>query len=251
MSKVHLLDETRPGLLSAQRSAKGDAYSRIRNAIIFCEIAPGEPINERELAARFQISRTPLREILVKLAHQKLIVLKPNRSAFIAPVDYGTARAIYEVRLPLERTTAALAADRASSADVEGLLHQIDKLEQDRKRADVAAFIDSDRDFHAQLARVAANPLLAELLEDLHNSNLRFWYHNRHTMYDGILDVDNLARIARAVRAGNSRVAADAMADHIMAYVEATERFYRRSIETVDAALRHRASDGTRKRQSA
>lgn len=251
MRRSEVNDEPRASSPRAQRSAKGDAYSRIRNAIIFCEIAPGEPINERELASRFQISRTPLREILAKLAHQKLVVLKPGRSAFVAPVDYGTARAIYEVRLPLERTTAALASDRASPADVDGLQLLIDRMEKARARGDVHSFIKSDRLFHERLAGIAANPLLSELLEDLHNSNLRFWFHNRHTMYDGILDVDNLAAITRAVQAGDGRAAADAMADHIMAYVDATERFYRRSIEAVDAALRHRMPNAGRKRQTA
>ncbi|MEZ5776229.1 MAG: GntR family transcriptional regulator [Hyphomicrobiaceae bacterium] len=231
-------DAALPAPRDTSRSTKQLAYEAIRNAIIFCQMRPGSPINERELAARHRISRTPLREILFKLAHQRLVTLEPNKGAIVSPVDYGTARATYEVRLPLERATAALAAASAGEADVAALRGIVERLRDLRARQEIAAFIETDRLFHAELARIAGNPLLIELLEDLHNTNLRFWYLNRNTVYDGVLDVENLSRVADAVARHDSREAANAMADHVMAYVAAAERFLSGWVGVVDNAFR-------------
>lgn len=220
------------------KTTKDSLYEQIRNAIVFGEIAPGTSINERELAARYHVSRTPVREILIRLAHQKLVTIEPNRGATVSPVDYATARAIYEVRLPLERTIAALACERASPVDIEELRRMVATLKGLRRARDVAGFIRSDRAFHARLAAIAANPLLTQLLEDLHTSNLRFWYINRETVYSGLLDVENLEGVAEAVAARDARAAADAMASHVLAYVEASERYFRRSITALDQAFR-------------
>jgi DNA-binding GntR family transcriptional regulator len=222
----------------AKPGSKASVYARIRSDIIFCEIAPGTPINERELASRYNISRTPLREILVKLAHQRLVVLEPKKGATVAPVDFATARALYEVRLPLERATAALAAVRATPADVTALRELIATLERHRENGDLAAFITTDRAFHDALARIAANPMLYELLEDLHCSNLRFWYYYRNSVYHGVMDVEHLARIVTAVECKQPQAAADAMAEHIIGYQAASEEHVQRSIAAIDRALR-------------
>jgi DNA-binding GntR family transcriptional regulator len=210
------------------------AYQKLRDAIVFSELAPGTPVNERDLARRYGVSRTPLREILVKLAHQHLVVIEPSKGAFVAPIDHAVARSLYEVRLPLERTTAALAAHRARPQDANELAALVERLEWLRARGDIARFIETDRRFHDHLARMAGNAILHELLEDLHNSSLRFWYANRETVYDGVLDVENLGRVAKAVACHDGVAAANAMGDHIMTYIEAAENYHRRSVDLLD-----------------
>ena len=81
---------------------------------------------------------------------------------------------------------------------------------------------------------MAGNAILHELLEDLHNSSLRFWYANRETVYDGVLDVENLDRVAKAVARHDGVAAANAMGDHVIGYIEAAEDYHRKSIELLD-----------------
>ena len=97
---------------------KKDIYECLKNWIIYSDLKPGEPIKERTLSCLFSISRTPLREILQLLSYQKLVVIKPRKGVFVAPIDLALIKAIFETRLPLEKRAVALAATRRSEEDV-------------------------------------------------------------------------------------------------------------------------------------
>ena len=75
------------------RRAKGTntawLYERLRRAILSLSVPPGENLEEKELVLRFGISRTPVREALIRLAADGLVVLLPNRGARVAAIDLG------------------------------------------------------------------------------------------------------------------------------------------------------------------
>lgn len=72
---------------SAEGSARGVAYQTIRSKIISLELKPGEPLSDKLLADQMGVSRTPVREALIILAASKMVLLKPQRGTFVAPID--------------------------------------------------------------------------------------------------------------------------------------------------------------------
>jgi len=82
----------------AERSSGAGAYERLLRAIEEGELAPGSRLREAELAERFQISRTPVREALGRLEAQGLVAHEPHRGASVAQLDYGQVSELYDLR---------------------------------------------------------------------------------------------------------------------------------------------------------
>ena len=93
------------------------AYHEIRGLIVSLELAPGAVIDERELIERLEIGRTPVREALRRLAHERLVEVYPRRGMFVTGVDVRELARLSEVRELLEPEAARLAAERATDAD--------------------------------------------------------------------------------------------------------------------------------------
>src|SRR3954470_19697432 len=91
-----------------------DVVSRLRNILIEGEIPPGARIPERDLCARLQISRTPLREALKVLAAEGLVMLLPNRGSRAAKLTQKDVKELFEVCEALEATAGELACPRIS-----------------------------------------------------------------------------------------------------------------------------------------
>jgi len=99
------------------RSQSEDAYFKIRDRILCLDMAPGSVVNEARLRAELAIGRTPIREALQRLAHEKLVRSVPHRGTFVTDVNITDLARITEVRVVLEGHAARLAAERCSVAD--------------------------------------------------------------------------------------------------------------------------------------
>src|SRR6266704_7108242 len=105
------------------------AYQAIRELIVSLELAPGAVIDERELMERLEIGRTPVREALRRLAHERLVEVYPRRGMFVTGVDVRELARLSEVRELLEPEAARLAAERATDADREELACLLSELD--------------------------------------------------------------------------------------------------------------------------
>ncbi|MEW6638606.1 MAG: GntR family transcriptional regulator, partial [Actinomycetota bacterium] len=140
------------------------AYRRIRDLVLSGELAPGARLGQVELAERFGISRTPVREALRRLAGEGLVDQISNRGFRVADLGLDAVLRRLEVRALLEPGIARLAAERRSKRDVERLKAAISREEV--ARSGIAAH-DASRDFHVALARAAGNEELVRVLETL------------------------------------------------------------------------------------
>jgi DNA-binding GntR family transcriptional regulator len=153
----------------AQRSTARwvPVFTGLRDAIVSHKIAPGTKLPEDELAAIYGVSRTLVRAALQALAHARLIMLEPNRGAFVAQPTKRQAREVFEARSLVEPHVAALAADVAKPA-------QIGELRQHLEREHIALRDGRDSDaialsarFHLGIAEVADHAILTEIVRDL------------------------------------------------------------------------------------
>ncbi|MES9994590.1 FCD domain-containing protein [Desulfovibrio aminophilus] len=203
---------------------KGRVYACLRDWILFSELAPGLRLNERELAERFGISRTPLREVLQLLSYQGLVVIRPRHGIIVAPVDEGIIRRTFEVRLPLEREVARLAALRATPDDAARLEDLARLWAEAYASGDVEAVIRADDRFHNALAELAGNPVLLRARESLHNICLRYWFLIRHEYVLEPSSAEAHVRLAEAVTRGDAELAAALQEEHVRGFARLLER---------------------------
>ncbi|MEN3299092.1 MAG: hypothetical protein V7633_1150 [Pseudonocardia sp.] len=151
-------------MLSSRSSLVAEA---IREAILTGTLAPGSELVERNLAERFGISKTPVREALISLARSGLITMSPNRGSVVRVLDAAAVRSIYEMRVLLEPH-----AVRRATADFPTV--ELDRarevLRQSREAIDggeYATLSMANRRFHRLLYSQCGNPLIISALDEL------------------------------------------------------------------------------------
>jgi len=159
----------------APRSQSEDAYFKIRDRILSLDLAPGSVVNEARLREELAIGRTPIREALQRLAHEKLVRSVPHRGTFVTDVNITDLARITEVRVVLESHAARLAAERCAASDraaVEELLAAL----KSGTAADQRQLMKLDQQIHRQIYRSARNTFLESTLERYFNLSLRLWF---------------------------------------------------------------------------
>lgn len=155
------------------------AYDTLKQEILELKLRPGSPVDETELSTRIGMSRTPIREALIKLANDGLVVTLPNRSTIVAPLDFLELPSFYDALTLMYRVTTRLAAQNRTDAEVV----LIRKFQTDYAEAvaakDVSRMIEVNRHFHSMIARAGKNRYYIELFDRLLDEGrrlLRFYY---------------------------------------------------------------------------
>jgi DNA-binding GntR family transcriptional regulator len=190
------------------------AYERIRGYVLGGEVAPGARLGQVELAERFGISRTPVREALRRLAGEGLVDFHSNRGFRVADLGLDAVLRRMEVRSIVEPGIARLAALRRTEEDLGRLEEAIANEEEPR---DGISAHDASRDFHMALARASGNNDLVRVLRSLWLVEVGRRLLSRRTADPNWLhdDVREHREILTAVREGRATDAERLMAEHI------------------------------------
>ncbi|GAA4883584.1 GntR family transcriptional regulator [Serinicoccus chungangensis] len=156
---------TTPARTTTRRLLRDDVYGRIRDEIVRGRLAPGEKINDAELGAWLGVSRTPVREALLRLARDGLVLARPGRVTTVAPEDETTLAHAREVVAELHALAVRTAATRLGEDDLAAMDAATGRLRAALAVPDPAAALQADDDFHAVPVRAAGNPILAEQLD--------------------------------------------------------------------------------------
>lgn len=152
--------------MGTQQNTK-DAYTLILEAIDGGSYSPGDRLVESELAERFGVSRTPIREALQRLETQSLLS-RDGRSLIVASLDHNQMAELYVVRTELEGLAARLAAQHATPEEIRVLREMV---EQDRSLLDdPGALAQANRRFHKQIHLASHNRYLVQQLDLVHRS---------------------------------------------------------------------------------
>ncbi|KQQ55271.1 AsnC family transcriptional regulator [Rhizobium sp. Leaf311] len=154
-------------------------YETLRNEIIELRLAPGSPIDEVQLSERFELSRTPIREALVKLAAEGLITTLTNRATIVSQIDFLGLPEFFDALTLLYRVTTRLAAARHSEDDIVKIRALQQAFETAVTQRDVLAMISTNRDFHIAIAVAGGNRYYTELFTRLLDEGrriLRLYY---------------------------------------------------------------------------
>jgi DNA-binding GntR family transcriptional regulator len=157
------------------RSQSEEAYIRIRDRIVSLDLPPGSVVQEARLREELAIGRTPIREALQRLAHEKLVRSVPHRGTFVTDVNITDLARITEVRVVLEGHAARLAAERCGTADRPAIRELLASL-RSGAASDQRELMKLDQQIHRQIYRSARNSFLESTLERYFNLSLRLWF---------------------------------------------------------------------------
>lgn len=151
--------------MNVQAHARGTgaafAYETLRREILSLELEPGQDLDEAGLVARLGLSRTPVREALIRLAADELVVLLPNRGAKVAPLDLADTPRYLEALDLAQRAVHRFAALRRTEEDLAAIEEARDAFEASVPAGDAMEMTARNRDFHAAVAEAAHNRYLA------------------------------------------------------------------------------------------
>jgi DNA-binding GntR family transcriptional regulator len=200
-----------PGLL------RSHAYEKLLTDIILGDLAPMSVLDERVLAARYATGVAGVRDALGRLALEGLVVRRPRVGTVVAPLDLREIENAFQVRHMLEARTAALAAEKASEADLIAITSAFDGAEAAIAAGDIRAMLLMDRQFHKSVAAATHNPTLARFVVSLQNVATRFWIWamERQSPDDQLADVERHRELARCIAARDA-IAAETAAAHLV-----------------------------------
>jgi DNA-binding GntR family transcriptional regulator len=142
---------------------RDSVYRALRHAVLTCEFQPGQELREQVLAEKYRVSRSPIRDSLLRLEQERLVTVLPRQGYRVNPISSDDVEDLFGLRLIIAPACAAGAAG-ADDAAVGSLDQFHNAIEGGVKEA---AFLEYDRAFHGALADLAGNARLASVEHSL------------------------------------------------------------------------------------
>jgi DNA-binding GntR family transcriptional regulator len=209
-----------PTILTATRSQVSqsiEAYRRIKERIITLKLPPASFIDETQLSEELGIGRTPIREALIRLSLENLIIILPRRGTIVADLNASDMHKLYEIRLALETTAVRLAAERATAHEIAALEEWSAQAAEAITVGDVLTLLEIDIEGHRLFVQATHNEFLADAIERLLGPSLRlcYWFAARQKLHALAPAIAEQRQIVEAIKAGDGEQAAALMHRHI------------------------------------
>lgn len=201
----------------ARRTAIDGVYERIRKKILDSELAPGSHILEQELAVSLGVSRTPVREAVIRLQNEGLLEIVPRHGVRIVPIAISDMREIYDVLMSLEPRAAELLAERGASPKELRLLEaSCEKMTDALARGEMEEWALVDEEFHLGIVQLSGNRRLADIVlncwDQVHRARyftLRLRQHPHPSK-----SIEEHYEIIEAIRRGHAKAAGECYRRH-------------------------------------
>lgn len=157
-----------PGLKAARRMTTATViYERLYQSIVSLGLPPGTPLQEKLLAEQFGVSRTPVREAVIRLSEAGLVDIYPQSGTFVSRVPVAAIPEAVMIRKALECATVEAAAEMAGEAELARLDAVLRRQRMLADLGDTSAFHDADEAFHETIAEISGHPGVWRLLKQV------------------------------------------------------------------------------------
>jgi len=174
------------------KNLKDRVANDLRTRVLTLDLAPGSPLDETELCARYELSRTPLREVFHRLAGEGYLKIETNRGASVSSMDVATMRAFFQSAPLVYSAIARLAAEHASAAQIEALKQIQQSFKQSVKANVTTDMAMLNHQFHEHIGGMADSPYLlpslGRLLIDHTRMSQRFYRNDREEDLERVLE---------------------------------------------------------------
>ncbi|ASY66987.1 Transcriptional regulator, GntR family (plasmid) [Sinorhizobium sojae CCBAU 05684] len=228
---THSSTDTTSGPERKRGSGVKIVYDVLRDEILDLVLPPGSPIDEVQLAERFKLSRTPIREALVRLAGEGLIDTLPNRSTMVSNIDFLNLHTYFDALVLMYRVTTRLAAEYHRPEDLDPIRARQAEFAAAVEAQDALAMIATNAAFHSAIAEAGRNLYFTGLFNRLLDEGrriLRLYYQS----YDDRLPqrfVDEHEEMIAAIAARDVEAADRLARTHAEQIVEQIQKLFARN----------------------
>lgn len=196
-----------------RRRSRIEVYDTLKDAIQYLELMPGSIIHENELVEKIGVSRTPIREALIRLSNEYLVDIYPQRGTYVSTIDFHLAHEIAYMRHVLD-TEVCMTLCRGRVPVQDAVDEKLYFMSQAVKRRDVVGYIKNDNAFHNAIFAVAGHEMIWEII-----SNSRAHYNRMLTLdlqRPGVLEKSYQEHldIAAAIEQGDEQALAGILDRH-------------------------------------
>lgn len=212
-------------------------YEAIRQAILSGLFAPGSRLTVDAVANRLGVSRTPVKEALVRLEREGLVRVVPRRGAFVAMLSAEEVLELYDLREVLDGLAARKAAERITPQELATLARYLRRADKCAATGDLTRYSDADLAFHQAVRQASKSPRLVEMLENLRDQTRLLM--STSILLEGRLQrsIEEHRRIYEALRRRDGPAAEEAARAHMRAARQAVEEYVRSRSGAGAAAL--------------
>ena len=230
----------RPEPVETVRAAGTRLYEDLHGAILTGQMRPGEGLSETKVAEQYGISRTPVREVFRRLIEEGFLRVVPQVGTFVAPINLAAVSDSQFIRETMECRAVALAAEKATAAQLRNLRRGLRTQEQAIAAGDRARFFAADEAMHHQLMTIAGHPAVWDLigsakaqLDRVRHLSLEEedWLRMIYRQHQAIIEHASARDVAGAE---------SAMREHLRTVFAAVNRIAERHADFFDAARRAR-----------
>lgn len=218
MKTVDAESPQRPMTEEAGVSLNELAYRRFKQALVTLSYKPGEYLNTAQVMNDLDMGRTPINQAIHRLANEGLLQVIPRKGVMVSPLSMDDALELIEVRLANEMLCMQLASQRITERQIATLTELNRQIEAASQERDRVRMMTLDHEFHQELAQIAGNNMLADILSVLHAMAQRFWASTLSREGHMREVIDEHRAIIAALAAQDSAAAAEAAQAHILSF---------------------------------
>ncbi|CAI1914858.1 Uncharacterized HTH-type transcriptional regulator ydfH [Serratia marcescens] len=218
MKTVDAESPQRPMTEEAGVSLNELAYRRFKQALVTLSYKPGEYLNTAQVMNDLDMGRTPINQAIHRLANEGLLQVIPRKGVMVSPLSMDDALELIEVRLANEMLCMRLASQKITERQIATLTELNRQIEAASQERDRVRMMTLDHEFHQELAQIAGNNMLADILSVLHARAQRFWASTLSREGHMREVIDEHQAIIAALAAQDSAAAAEAAQAHILSF---------------------------------
>lgn len=201
-----------------RKSLATHVYEVVRNAIVIGELTPGSLHSVNDISERLNVSRTPVREALLKLEEQGMVSFERNRGARILETTMHDLEELFSLRIIMEIPAAYRAARRADAVSLRKLQSHLTELTDAYRleHSNARAHLEPDARFHKQIAAMAGSRRLGSILDNLFDQQMIADGTSGGYTREMESIIEDHVRIFEAISRRDAEEAANAMRDHLI-----------------------------------
>jgi DNA-binding GntR family transcriptional regulator len=198
-------------------NSNASLYDELKKRIVLLDYEPGQVLREKELIEEFGVSRTPVREALIRLEMDGLVRILPNLGTIVSEVSFQQLKDVIEVRSHLVLLTGQLAAARITKQELDELRSLVEAMQRE---GDPKRLMELDTKAHDLINQAAKNEMLVKMLGQLRDLVVRIWtyFPTGDDYYEGL--GAEFEELEAALRQGDQEESARLLERHTRRFID-------------------------------
>jgi DNA-binding GntR family transcriptional regulator len=180
-----------------------EAYLKLQSWILDGTFAPGMKLRDKDLAVQLGVSRTPIREALLRLEDEGLVQTKPNRSTLVSSIDFHSASNLYSIVWTLEPLALSQAFGSIKEGHIRAMVEANEKLLKSLKKKDRMGALNADYDFHLVYVKLSQNKELEKIILEVKNKLKRLDLYYFDKIKNATISYEEHRQIIEALKQKN------------------------------------------------